>query len=76
MISFDQSLDCSGLKAIAADLGFPLEILTLSETMLKDLGYKTKLVLVRPDQHVAWRGDILPEDLHHLLGVVSAKKAA
>lgn len=76
LISFDQSLDCSGLKAIAADLGFPLEILTLSETMLKDLGYKTKLVLVRPDQHVAWRGDILPEDLHHLLGVVSAKKAA
>lgn len=76
LISFDQSLDYSSLKTIAADLDFPLEILTLSETMPKDLGYKTKLVLVRPDQHVAWRGDVLSEDLHHLLGVVSAKKAA
>lgn len=75
LINFDQSLDCSALQVIAAKLGFPLEILILSETMPKDLGYKTKLVLVRPDQHVAWRGDDFPEDLHHLFGVVSVKKA-
>lgn len=76
LISFDQTLDCSNLKAIAADLGIPLKILNLSEAMPKNLGYKTQLVLVRPDQHVAWRGDVLAEDLHHFLNVICTKNLA
>ena len=36
--------------------------------------YPTRLTLVRPDQHVAWRGDALPDDpvalLRHVTGRV------
>jgi len=28
--------------------------------------YRHALLLSRPDQHVAWRGDALPADLHAL----------
>jgi hypothetical protein len=29
--------------------------------------YPHKLVLSRPDQHVAWRGDVLPNDIAALI---------
>lgn len=38
----------------------PLEILDLRHRGLRDR-YGAGLILVRPDQHVAWRGDALPE---------------
>jgi len=49
------------LAAAAKARGIPLEILTLSEPQAAEL-YRAKLVLVRPDQHVAWRGDSEPDD--------------
>jgi hypothetical protein len=33
--------------------------------------YGRKLVLVRPDQHIAWRGDRLPTDFDGLLARVT-----
>jgi hypothetical protein len=46
-------------------------------TDLAELGYRHALVLVRPDQHVAWRGTALPSDTGTLLdqvrGVVTAR---
>ena len=33
--------------------------------------YECSLVLVRPDQHIAWRGNALPEDTDGLLRRVS-----
>jgi hypothetical protein len=35
--------------------------------------YERRLVLVRPDGHVAWRGDILPDDAHSLIDAISGK---
>jgi hypothetical protein len=32
--------------------------------------YERKLVLVRPDGHVAWRGDVLPEDCAHVISTL------
>lgn len=73
LINFDHSLDCRALQAIAEEKGIPLNILNLSEQIPTVLGYKTKMVLVRPDQHVAWRGDTLPENLGSYLSIISAK---
>lgn len=56
--------DAPGAEAItdaARDRGVPLEVHAFDEPELSAL-YERKLVLVRPDGHVAWRADTLPED--------------
>jgi 2-polyprenyl-6-methoxyphenol hydroxylase-like FAD-dependent oxidoreductase len=47
--------------AAARARGVPLEVLVLDVPDARAL-YAANWVLVRPDQHVAWRGDRLPED--------------
>ena len=38
----------------------PFEVVALDEPKVRET-YERKLVLVRPDGHVAWRGDAIPE---------------
>ena len=45
----------------AAATGTPLEIVERDDVALRDL-YAAPLTLIRPDQHVAWRGDSWPVD--------------
>jgi hypothetical protein len=54
--------DGSALEAAAAARGVPFNSVTLHETDAASL-YERKLALIRPDGHVAWRGDMLPNDL-------------
>ena len=49
------------LERAAAERGVPLETVTFADPALADL-YEQALVLVRPDGHVAWRGDEPPGD--------------
>ncbi|MEK9645529.1 MAG: FAD-dependent monooxygenase [Alphaproteobacteria bacterium] len=44
------------IEAAAADCGLPLYVESVDSTVARDL-YDRDLVLVRPDGHVAWRGD-------------------
>jgi hypothetical protein len=44
----------------------PLKVLDFPAPPPGD-AYRHKLVLVRPDQHVAWRGDALPDDVNLLV---------
>ena len=53
--------DVSGLEAAAQRKRVPLKVETLSEPAAQD-AYERRLVLVRPDGHVAWRGDLMPAD--------------
>lgn len=47
-------------EAVAGRLGIPLTAVRLEEeAVLEKLG--AKLLLIRPDQHVAWRGDTAPD---------------
>lgn len=48
--------DVQAVQDAAAQLRIPLRVLTLDRPELRDL-YKRDLVLIRPDQIVAWRGD-------------------
>lgn len=62
--------DTSAMEEAAADLGVPLEILRLDRPDLRNI-YERNLILVRPDQHVAWRGDAAPDDCKALLAKVT-----
>jgi len=53
--------DGSALADAAAARGVPLRIELVQEAEAASL-YERKLVLVRPDGHVAWRGDAEPAD--------------
>lgn len=49
------------LTEAAAARGVPLEIVDIDHADAASI-YQKPLVLVRPDGHVAWRGDVLPDD--------------
>lgn len=53
--------EAGGLEAAAEACGMPLKVVTMEDPEIIDL-YERKLVLVRPDGHVAWRGDDMPDD--------------
>ena len=55
--------------AAAAQRGVPLAVLDV-RTGKASQYYRHKLVRVRPDQHVAWRGDAEPDDSLKLIDLV------
>jgi 2-polyprenyl-6-methoxyphenol hydroxylase-like FAD-dependent oxidoreductase len=55
----------------AHELGVPMRRESLP-TSLETL-YQSRLTLVRPDGHVAWRGDVLPDELDELLRIVTGR---
>jgi 2-polyprenyl-6-methoxyphenol hydroxylase-like FAD-dependent oxidoreductase len=71
LLRFDPSVAVDGLIAAANKRRFPLAILDIDDGDVKEL-YTRKLVLVRPDRHVAWRADAAPDDplelIDHLRG--------
>jgi len=72
LLRFDAAIDVAALEAEARARGVPLRVLDIEPA----LDGKNKsaaifdgsaLVLSRPDQHVAWRGDRLPADPRALI---------
>ncbi len=62
VLRFDKDAESGArLADAAAARGVPLEVATVDEAEARDL-YACKLALVRPDGHVAWRGDALSRD--------------
>ena len=53
--------DAGRLADAAESRGVPFAVETIPDDTIAAL-YERKLVLVRPDGHVAWRGDALPDD--------------
>jgi 2-polyprenyl-6-methoxyphenol hydroxylase-like FAD-dependent oxidoreductase len=53
--------ESAGLGAAAQARGVPFETVAIDDPGLAAL-YERRLVLVRPDGHVAWRGDAAPDD--------------
>jgi 2-polyprenyl-6-methoxyphenol hydroxylase-like FAD-dependent oxidoreductase len=59
LIRSDPAADVDGMVGAAAEKGVPLTVLDVDGTEGRAL-YERGLTLVRPDQHVAWRGDKVP----------------
>jgi len=62
----DAPPSADALARVAADRGVPLSVHDRTEPEGFAL-YQRKLVLVRPDGHVAWRGDAMPDDAARLI---------
>ena len=62
LVRFGETPEKSDQLVKAADAcGLPLTVLDIADANLTAL-YGMRLVLVRPDGHVAWRGDACPND--------------
>jgi hypothetical protein len=81
ILRFDPSVSIDGIVQAAAHRGVPLVVVDLPAESKSDL-YPHKLALIRPDQHIAWRGDSEPSDPLALIdlirgaAVAAARKAA
>jgi 2-polyprenyl-6-methoxyphenol hydroxylase-like FAD-dependent oxidoreductase len=64
LLRFDPNVDAGGLLAAAEARGVPLQ---LQDVPTAEPVYAEKLVLSRPDQHVAWRGNAAPADPMELI---------
>lgn len=69
LLRFDPSVDVSALVAAAASAHVPFTVLDVTFEDAKE-PYRHKLVLARPDQHVAWRGDAPPGDAGRLIDLI------
>jgi 2-polyprenyl-6-methoxyphenol hydroxylase-like FAD-dependent oxidoreductase len=68
------------ITSAAKDAGVPLEAIKIDEPKVRET-YERNFVLVRPDGHVAWRGDALPAEtdarsiIDRVRGAISAEAA-
>ena len=65
-------LDVAPLVAAFAARRVPLKVLDIHEAIATEKYQGYALVLVRPDQHIAWRGHALPADTDHILNTITA----
>jgi 2-polyprenyl-6-methoxyphenol hydroxylase-like FAD-dependent oxidoreductase len=61
--------DISAFTQAAEEIAVTLNVVRVEEAAAEEL-YEAKLLLVRPDQHIAWRGDTVPTDVSEILKVV------
>ena len=72
LLDFADDPQASTLVAAATSRGLPIERVVIRDANAKRL-YERNLVLIRPDQHVAWRGDRVPSDA---LGIIDQVRGA
>lgn len=61
VIRRDPAAPITPLEQATAARGVPLTLVDLGPDQT-DPAYSTRLMIVRPDQHIVWRGDALPPD--------------
>ena len=68
MIRFSD-IDVVTFEAVAKERGIPLTVLDIRDEHAARV-YQKPLVLVRPDQHVAWRGNEVPAEEEIILAKI------
>jgi 2-polyprenyl-6-methoxyphenol hydroxylase-like FAD-dependent oxidoreductase len=69
LLRFDRHADVSALETAARRRGLPLRTVDIDHAEAREL-YLNRLVLIRPDGFVAWRGDSLPDQPEALVDIV------
>jgi hypothetical protein len=61
LMRFNSGIDIEPLRRRANERRLPLSVVDLDETKARDI-YGADLALIRPDQHLAWRGNAIDSD--------------
>lgn len=72
IVSFIGEDALSPLVDAAYAANMPLQVLAVEEEAVRSV-YETDLVPVRPDGHVTWRGNSLPDDASSLIAAVTGR---
>jgi 2-polyprenyl-6-methoxyphenol hydroxylase-like FAD-dependent oxidoreductase len=75
LLRLDSSIVVTPLLNAMRDGGVPIEVVDVQAAGPDQL-LDRKLVLVRTDQHVAWRGDALPEQPDRLIDTLTGRASA
>ncbi|WP_445219156.1 FAD-dependent oxidoreductase [Bradyrhizobium sp. Pa8] len=70
LLRLDPAIDVARLLSAAEQRGMPLALVDIAPDEANG-AYTEKLVLARPDQHIAWRGQAAPEDPQGLLARIT-----
>ena len=70
LVTDGEEADAGPLAAAMAKLNVPLKVLSPDDARLHER-YQARFALIRPDQHVAWRGDQFPPNLPSLISHVT-----
>lgn len=70
LIQFGDEASGQELVNAAKEMNIPLKLIQLGNNYKDDV-YKENLILVRPDLHIAWRGNTSPVDCSALLKLVT-----
>ena len=74
LLRLEPTARVTGIVDAAAKRNVPLTVVDVNAPQARDV-YRHKLVLVRPDQHVAWRGDEEPMAPLELIDLVRGAQA-
>ncbi|MFA5630650.1 MAG: FAD-dependent monooxygenase [Porticoccaceae bacterium] len=66
------TVDSAALEKAFADSAVPLKVLEIADSAIRKL-YGRDLILVRPDLHVAWRGNAAPENPLDMVRTVTGR---
>jgi len=74
LLCFDPKIATGTLEEAAARRAVPLEVVGVAGEDAPKV-YRHRLVLVRTDQHIAWRGDALPDDRGAFIDLLRGARA-
>ena len=66
LLRFEPNIDLAGLLSAAEVAGLPITVVDAPRPTRPDV-FTASLLIVRCDQHIAWRGDEPPPDPHELI---------
>jgi hypothetical protein len=69
LVLSEKPTDTAAFSAAAGKAGLPLDVVTSREPEVREI-YQRPFVLVRPDGHVAWRGNALPANAADIIDQV------